>query len=185
MQCLAESFERSTTITAVVGGQAVSWGERQLIVRLLAQGASGSAALQRRVEQASAAIRALNERKRGKVRYTDKAKLQAATEALLQQHAVVGLLTVQYHEQVQECHMRKYRERPAETAAAPQRSPGYRGYRSHNLAPGLACVWYQLSSGRVDAGTSGVGLSGRIPGGTQLRALERQTVEFDADVSGG
>lgn len=36
-------------------------------------------------------------------------------ETLLQQYAVVGLLTVQYHEQVQERRVRKYRERPAET----------------------------------------------------------------------
>lgn len=115
MQRIAEGFECSTTVAAVVDGQEVSWVERQLIVRSLAQVASGSAALQRRVAQASAAIRALNVRKRGKVRYTDQAMLQAATEALLQQYAVVGLLTVQYHEQVQERPVRKYRERPAET----------------------------------------------------------------------
>ncbi|OQA23183.1 MAG: hypothetical protein BWY63_00398 [Chloroflexi bacterium ADurb.Bin360] len=115
MQRIAEGFERSTTVLAVVDGQEVSWVERHLIVRSLAQVASGTAALQRRVEQASAAIRALNGRKRGKVRYTDKTMLQAATEALLQQYAVVGLLTVQYHEQVRERYVRKYRERPAET----------------------------------------------------------------------
>lgn len=115
MQRIAEGFERSTTVLAVVDGQEVSWVERHLIVRSLAQVASGTAALQRRVEQASAAIRALNGRQRGKVRYTDKTMLQAATEALLQQYAVVGLLTVQYHEQVRERHVRKYRERPAET----------------------------------------------------------------------
>jgi len=115
MQRIAEGFERSTTVLAVVDGQEVSWVERHLIVRSLAQVASGTAALQRRVEQASAAIRALNGRQRGKVRYTDKTMLQAATEALLQQYAVVGLLTVQYHEQVRERYVRKYRERPAET----------------------------------------------------------------------
>lgn len=115
MQRVAEGFERRTTVTVVVDGQEVSWVERQLIVRSLAQAASGSAALQRRVEQASAAIQALNVRKRGKVCYTEPALLQAATEALLQKYNVVGLLTVQYHEQVQERTVRKYRERPAET----------------------------------------------------------------------
>jgi len=115
MQRVAEGFERRTTVTVVVDGQEVSWVERQLIVRSLAQVASGSAALQRRVEQASAAIQALNVRKRGKVRYTEPALLQAAAEALLQKYNVVGLLTVQYHEQVQERTVRKYRERPAET----------------------------------------------------------------------
>jgi transposase len=115
MQRIAEGFERCTTVQAVVAGQEVSWVERQLIVRSLAQVASGTAALQRRLEQATAAIRALNVRKRGKVRYTDRAGLQVAVEALLQQYAVAGLLTVQYHEQVQERRVRKYRERPAET----------------------------------------------------------------------
>ena len=115
MQRIAEGFERSASMAAVVDGQTVRWVERQLLVRSLAQVAAGTAALQRRLEQASAAIHALNVRKRGKARYTDQGGLETAVEALLQQYAVVGLLTVQYHEQVHERHVRKYRERPAET----------------------------------------------------------------------
>jgi len=112
---IAEGFERSQTLSAVVDGQAITWVERQLIVRSLAQAQAAETALRRRLQQAQQAIEALNERKRGKKRFTDVEMLRQATEALIQQHQVEGLLEAQYSEQVHERHVRKYKERPAET----------------------------------------------------------------------
>lgn len=112
---IAEGFERSRTLSAVVDGKDITWVERQLIIRSLAQAQAAEKALRRRVQQARQAVEALNERKQGKKRLTDVDMLRQATEALIQQHQVEGLLEVQYCEQVHERHVRKYRERPAET----------------------------------------------------------------------
>jgi transposase len=112
---IAEGFERSQALCAVVEGQEITWIERQVIIRSLAQAEAAEMALQRRLQQAQQAIEALNERKRGKRRFTDVATLRQATEAIIQQHQVAGLLVVQYNEQVHERQVRKYKERPAET----------------------------------------------------------------------
>ncbi len=112
---IAEGFERSQTLSAVVDGKDITWVERQLVIRSLAQAQAGETALRRRLRQAQQAIEALNERKQGKRRFTDVEMLRQATEALIQQHQVEGLLEAQYSEQVHECHVRKYKERPAET----------------------------------------------------------------------
>jgi transposase len=111
---IAEGFERSQTLSATVDGKDITWVERQLVIRSLAQAQAAETALRRRLQQAQQAIEMLNERKRGKKRFTDVEMLRQATEALIQQHQVEGLLEVQYDEQVHERHVRKYKERPAE-----------------------------------------------------------------------
>jgi len=112
---IAEGFERSQVLSATVDGKEITWVERQLIVRSLAQAQAVETALRRRLQQAQQAIESLNERKRGKKRFTDVEMLRQATEAIIQQHQVEGLLEAQYSEQVHERHVRKYKERPAET----------------------------------------------------------------------
>jgi transposase len=111
---IAEGFERSRTLSAIVDGKEITWVERQLVIRSLAQAQAAERALRRRLQQAQQAIETLNERKRGKKRFTDVEMLRQATEALIQQYHVEGLLEVQYNEQVHERHVRKYKERPAE-----------------------------------------------------------------------
>ncbi len=112
---IAEGFERRQTLGAVLDGKDLVWTERQLVIRSLAQAQAAETALHRRLQKAQQAIEALNERKQGKRRFTDVEMLRQATEALIQQHQVEGLLEAQYSEQVQERHVRKYKERPAET----------------------------------------------------------------------
>lgn len=112
---IAEGFERRQTLSAVVDGQDITWVERQLVIRSLAQAQAGETALRRRLQQAQQAVEASNEHKRGKKRFTDVEMLRQATEALIQQHRVEGLIEAQYSEQVHERHVRKYKERPAET----------------------------------------------------------------------
>ena len=82
---IAEGFVRSRTLSAVVDGKDITWVERQLIIRSLAQARAAEKALRRRVQQAQQAIEALNERKQGKKRLTDVDTLRQTTEALIQQ----------------------------------------------------------------------------------------------------
>jgi len=114
MKKIAEGFEFSETLTATHDGKVVTWQERRLVVRSLAHAKSAETALQARLQQAQSAIEALTERKQGKEPFTANADLLQAAEKLLKQHQVTGLLQFQITEQVQEQHIRKYGERPAE-----------------------------------------------------------------------
>lgn len=112
---IAEGFEHSETLNAIVAGEEQTWVERHLVVRSLAHAKSAETALDKRLERAQTAIAALNEHKQGKTRFTEKEPLHQATAAILKKHAVEGLLELKFAEQVQERHVRKYGERPAET----------------------------------------------------------------------
>jgi transposase len=114
VRLIAVGFERSQSLTATVGAEVITWQERRLVIRSLAHAQAAEAALQQRLTQAQTAIEALPERKRGKKALTELAALRQATEAILTQYQVTGLLTVQYTEQVHQRHLRKYGSRPAE-----------------------------------------------------------------------
>ena len=112
---IAEGFECSETLTAVIDGRESSWEERRLVVRSLAQAEAATASLYSRLKKAQQAIAGLNERKQGKKRFTEVETLRQTAEALLKRYKVTGLLVLQYTEEVQERQVRKYKERPAET----------------------------------------------------------------------
>jgi len=112
---IAEGFERYVTLTAAVGDKEIVWVERQLVIRSLAHAKAAEAALYGRLQKAQTAIEALTERKQGKEPFTAAETLRQAVETLLKQHEVKGLLQFQITEQVQEQHVRKYGDRPAET----------------------------------------------------------------------
>ena len=112
---IAEGFECTEQLTATVAGRTFSWTERRLLVRSLQHAAAAVAALQQRLARAEAALAELNAPKQGKPPFADLATLQQAAEALLQRHAVVGLLTLTYTETVAGRQVRKYGARPAET----------------------------------------------------------------------
>jgi transposase len=112
---IATGFECREVLTAMVGGKEITWVERRLVVRSLAHAQSAETGLRNRLEKAQSAIEALNERKRGKERFTEAEPLRQAAEAITKRHAVAGLLVFQVTEQVQERHVRKYGTRPAET----------------------------------------------------------------------
>jgi transposase len=111
---IAEGFERSETLTVVVAGKEQTWVERHLVVRSLSHAKSAEAGLHRRLERTQSAIEALNERKQGKTRFTEMDPLRQVAEEIIKRHEVEGLLVLQYAEQVQERHVRKYGTRPAE-----------------------------------------------------------------------
>lgn len=116
---IAEGFECAEQLTTTLAdGRTLTWTERRLVVRSLRQAAAATAALHKRLAQAEAAIAALNTPKQGKTRFVEVAALQQAAEALVHRYDVAGLLTLTYHETVQERHVRKYGTRPAETRIA-------------------------------------------------------------------
>lgn len=112
-QHLADGYERREPLTAEVAGHALAWTERRLVVRSRQLARAGERALCARLAQARAAVTALNVRGRGKRRFTELPALQAAVEAILQQHRVPGLLAVHYTERVRKRLLRRYGSRPA------------------------------------------------------------------------
>jgi transposase len=110
---IAEGYERLELLTAEVDGQTVIWTERRLVLRSLKQAQVAEAALRSRLAKAQQALTALNERGRGKKRFTEVESLQQAAEALVEQHRVQGLLRLRYEEEVRERPVRRYRGRPA------------------------------------------------------------------------
>lgn len=111
---IANGFERIETVAGLAGGQAISWVERRLVVCSLARAQAAEGALRRRLEKAQSTIEALNERRRGKERFTDAESLRQAAEAIIKRQGVEGLLVLQVTEQLQERPVRPYRNRPGE-----------------------------------------------------------------------
>ncbi|MFH1635395.1 MAG: hypothetical protein ABIG63_15505, partial [Chloroflexota bacterium] len=128
---IAEGYVREAPLTAEVEGQTLAWTERLLIVRSLKQAQTAEAALRARLEKGKSALAALNDRRRGKKRFTDVESLRQAAEAILTRFSVTGLLRLtyvlllrhpirklcrsnkKYQESVHERSVRSYRERPA------------------------------------------------------------------------
>lgn len=111
---VAEGYEQAENLTTSVAGKAVTWVERRLVVRSLAQAYAAETALHARLDKAEAALKKLNEHRQGKERLTEMEPLQKAAQALLKQHDVEGLLTLSYLEQIEERPVRQYKDRPAE-----------------------------------------------------------------------
>jgi transposase len=110
---LAEGYERSVPLTAVVAGETVTWTERRLVVRSLAQAESEEKALRDRVAKTVTALEALNQRGPGCRPPADEAALQARIAAVLKRYHVEALLAVAIRESGHERRVRGYRGQPA------------------------------------------------------------------------
>jgi transposase len=88
----AEGFGVEAELTAMVDQKEVRWTERRWLVRSLAYAQSQQAALERRLERATAALRELVVRKRGKKRLFH-AGLMNAAEGIVAREGVEGLLS--------------------------------------------------------------------------------------------
>jgi transposase len=115
---IAEGDERLEPLTVMAAGEAMAWTERRLVVRSRPLARAGEAALRARLAKAQAAVAALNDRGRGKKRFTALTALQAAVEAIRIRHRVQGLLAVRDTEGVQERPLRRYGHRPATVRVA-------------------------------------------------------------------
>ena len=70
-QHIADGYERLEPLTAEVAGHLVAWTERRLVVRSRQLARAGATALHVRLARARAAVTALNDRGRGKPRFSD------------------------------------------------------------------------------------------------------------------
>ena len=114
-QWIAEGYERVVEITQEVAGQPVTWEERRLVVRSLAQARASTQALDTRLDKAQAELAHLLTAKRGKKRLNTGEAIQLAAAAIVKQHRVADLLTLTIDEQSQERQVRPYRSRSART----------------------------------------------------------------------
>jgi transposase len=113
-EVIAAGYELSEALTAAVGPETLTWGERRLIIRSVQYAQAGEVALRNRLSQAEAALIELTRAKRGKRRLTSPELLRPAAEAIVRQYRVEGLLHLNYEELRRERTVRRYRQRPAE-----------------------------------------------------------------------
>lgn len=95
---IAEGYEVALEMCATVCDEPVTWTERRLIVRSLAQAAAEQDKLEERLQQAEARVRQFNTHKRGKKRYTEVAPLAEQVAQILARYDVTDLLTVTYQD---------------------------------------------------------------------------------------
>ncbi len=112
-ELIAEGYQRLETLAAQVDGESVTWTERRLVVRSIAQAQAAKEALLVRLKKAQKDLENLNQRGRGKRHFRQKEPLQTAVQAVLERYQVQDLLKVNYQEIVEEHLVRRYRQRPA------------------------------------------------------------------------
>jgi transposase len=112
-EVIADGFERQVRLTAEVNGQPVTWDERRLVIRSYRAAHAQERALRARVDQALTALLALNQRGRGRKRFTESAALQAVCQQIVTQAGVEGLIDVQVSSATTERPVRRYGQRPA------------------------------------------------------------------------
>jgi transposase len=109
---IAEGYVLVVDLAAPLEDQPVTWRERQLVVRSVAQAARQTQALDARLQRVVAAIHRLNERKQGK-KILEAPALTAAAEQILAQQRVVGLVQLALETTTQGIPQRRYGARPA------------------------------------------------------------------------
>jgi len=103
LEVFAVGYEFNRVLTTKMNGESVSWTERVQVIQPQALVAKQSKALEERLRKAETAIRALTPTVgRGQRQYRDEGLLREAISALLEQHQVSGLLSVQWHREEKE-----------------------------------------------------------------------------------
>jgi transposase len=110
---IAEGYACQETLTALVGGQEITWEERRLVVRSLAAARTAEQALHTRIAQAQVALSALTTRRQGKKHWADGASVTQAAAALLAHYRVTDVVQVTLTEHSEEHAVRAYGARPA------------------------------------------------------------------------
>jgi transposase len=114
-ELIAEGYERQVPMTVEVKGSTVQWTERRLVIRSLKQTRAAETRLRKKLDQAQAALEALNERGRGKKRYRSLVELRQAAEELVKKHRVEGLLNLGFSVMFHRRQVRRYGDRPTRT----------------------------------------------------------------------
>ena len=113
MERIADGYERSQSLTAVVATWPHTWVERRVLVRSHTQARTAEMALRTRLAHAQAALDEVLVRRRGKARLRDSTTVQQVVAAILARFQVAELLHVTVREQTTQQRVRAYRERPA------------------------------------------------------------------------
>src|SRR3954447_21928618 len=111
-ELVAEGFWGDVELTALVGDKQVPWTERRFLARSLAYAQAQQAALERRLEKATKALRELVVRRQGKKQLFH-AELMEAAEAIVKREGVEGLLSYTARALMTTRQVRAYRGRPA------------------------------------------------------------------------
>src|SRR5262249_27142639 len=109
---VARGFESTVTETATIAGQTLSWTERRLVVCSLGQARRQAAALDQRIERATAELEGLNRRKQGKKLLTAR-PLRAKAKQILARPRVAHLIAVRVQTIQTQRPRRRYGDRPA------------------------------------------------------------------------
>ena len=113
---IAYGFEVSRCRESVVHNQTMVWTERLLVIRSHSYTKTMQQGLRRRLDKAEAALKKLTpNRQRGKRQIKDEASLLRAIEQIEQKYRVQGLLHSTYEREVNERHIRAYKDKPART----------------------------------------------------------------------
>jgi transposase len=115
-ELVAEGFCVDVELAATAGEEAVRWTERRWLVRSQAYARAQEAALERRLAQATKALRELVVRKQGKKQLFH-AELMQAAEAIVRREGVEGLLSYTARALMTTRQVRAYRGRPARQEA--------------------------------------------------------------------
>jgi transposase len=113
LEPIADAYERSATLTAVVNTWPQRWVERHVLVRSHAQARRAEETLRSRLAQAQAALDELLVRRRGKACPKNQAGTQLLVDTILARFQVADLLQVTVAEQLTLKRVRAYRDRPA------------------------------------------------------------------------
>jgi transposase len=111
-ELVAEGFLVDVALTATVGDKEVRWTERRWLVRSQAYARAQEAALERRLERATAAVRELPTAKQGKQQLFHAELVQAAA-AIATREGVTGLLSYTVQARMTTRQKRAYGGRPA------------------------------------------------------------------------
>ena len=113
---IAYGFEVSRARQAGVQDQTLVWEERLLLIRSHSYTKTMQEGLHRRLDKAEAALKKLTPaRSQGKRQIKDEASLLSAIEQIEQKYRVGGLLQYTYHQEVNQEHIRAYKDKPART----------------------------------------------------------------------
>jgi transposase len=190
-ELVAEGFSVDVELTATVGDTEVRWTERRWLVRSQAYARAQGAALERRLERATQALRELVVRKQGKKQLFH-AELMEAARAIVTREGVDGLLSYPVQATIATRPVRAYRGRPArqETEvsfaidvcrAAPRieekkREMGWQVYGTNAVAMTLSqAVWAYRGQYRIEDDWSR--LKGRSLGLTPLYLQDEERIQ--------
>lgn len=113
---IGHGFEVSRTQETEVDDQNVTWTERLLVVRSHQYEQTVKKGLQRRLQKAEKALKALTPaRSRGKRQIEDEASLLAAIQRIEERYRVAGLFDCHSEQEVSERQVRAYGDQPART----------------------------------------------------------------------